>query len=237
MTMSTYDKELICEEIPVEDGTLVINRNYMAIRTPDGVLHPAGLDKYRQYQPIFELIQLISCNVDLETDITEEARQILYEAFAGEHPALSGSLVGYGDKNGKKKAILEHISPVTERDFIKVLCLNGASGLDGEDIIKLPFTSREELREYLRQFMSAGDAYALSEVVRKGLLFEGPERNRPKWIKYKEQLDFLPKDIPELFAKIKYLPSKVIYEKIIHYAIIAAKSIAKNGEYVVICGE
>ena len=35
----------------------------------------------------------------------------------------------------------------------------------------------------------------------------------------------------------KYLPSKVIYEKIIHYAIIAAKSIAKNGEYVVICGE
>lgn len=235
--MTTFDNDLLCEEIAVDDGTLVINRNYMALRTPDGVLHPAGLDKYGQYQPIFELIQLISCNVDLETDITEEARQILYEAFAGEHPALSGSLVGYGDKNGKKKAILEHISPVTERDFIKVLCLNGASGLDGEDIVKLPFTSREELREYLRQYMSAGDAYALSEAVRKGLLFEGPERNRPKWIKYKNYLDLLPSDMPELFAKIKYLPSKVIYETIVRYAIIAAKSIAKNGEYVVICGE
>ena len=235
--MSTYNKELICEEIPVEDGTLVINRNYMAIRTPDGVLHPAGLDKYRQYQPIFELIQLISCNVDLETDITEEARQILYEAFAGEHPVLSYSLVGYGDKNGKKKAILEHIKPATESDFLNVLCLNGSSGLDGEDIARLPFTSREELREYLRKYMSAGDAYALSEVVRKGLLFEGPERNRPKWIKYKKLLDLLPSDIPELFAKIKYLPSKTIYETIIRYAIIAAKSIAKNGEYVVICGE
>ena len=122
--MSTYDKELICEEIPVEDGILVINRNYMAVRTSDGFLHPAGLDKYRQYQPIFELIQLISCNVDLETDITEETRQILYEAFAGEHPVLSYSLVGYGDKNGKKKAILEQIEPATESDFLKVLCLN-----------------------------------------------------------------------------------------------------------------
>ena len=234
--MTTFYNDLLCEEIAVDDGTLVINRNYMALRTPDGVLHPAGLDKYGQYQPIFELIQLISCNVDLRTDITEEARQILCEAFAGEHPMLSYSLVGYGDKNGKKKAILEHIKPVTESDFIKVLCLNGSSGLDGEDIAKLPFASREELREYLKQYMSAGDAYALSEAVRKGLLFEGPERNRPKWIKYKELLDLLPSDIPELFAKIKYLPSKTIYETIIRYAIIAAKSIAKNGEYVVICG-
>lgn len=235
--MTTFDNDLLCEEIAVDDGTLVINRNYMALRTPDGVLHPAGLDKYGQYQPIFELIQLISCNVDLRTDITEEARQILYEAFAGEHTMLSYSLVGYGDKSGKKKAILEHIKPVTESDFIKVLCLNGSSGLDGEDIAKLPFTSREELREYLRQYMSAGDAYALSEAVRKGLLFEGPERNRPKWIKYKKYIDLLPSDMPELFAKIKYLPSKVIYETIVRYAIIAAKSIAKNGEYVVICGE
>lgn len=235
--MSTYDKELICEEITVNDGTLVINRNYMALRTPDGVLHPAGLDKYRQYQPIFELIQLISCNVELEADITEEARQILCEAFAGEHPTLSYSLVGYGDTNGKKKAILEQINPVTKSDFLKVLCLNGSSGLEGEDIVRLPFVSREELREYLEQFMSSEEAYALSEAVRKGLLFEGAERNSTKWIKYKEQLDLLPKDILELFAKIKYLPSKVIYEIIIHYAIIAAKSIAKNGEYVVISGD
>jgi len=235
--MTTFDNDLLCEEIAVDDGTLVINRNYMALRTPDGVLRPAGLDKYGQYQPIFELIQLISCNADLGTDITEEARQILCEAFAGEHTMLSYSLVGYGDKNGKKKAILEHIKPVTESDFIKVLCLNGSSGLDGEDIAKLPFTSREELSEYLRQYMSAGDAYALSEAVRKGLLFEGPERNRPKWIKYKKYIDLLPSDMPELFAKIKYLPSKVIYETIVRYAIIAAKSIAKNGEYVVICGE
>lgn len=85
--------------------------------------------------------------------------------------------------------------------------------------------------------MSAEDAYALSEAVRKGLLFEGPERNRPKWIKYKKYIDLLPSDMPELFAKIKYLPSKVIYETIVRYAIIAAKSIAKNGEYVVICGQ
>lgn len=232
------DKDgILTEEITVEDGTLVINRNYMALRTPDGVLHPAGLDEYMQYQSVFELIQLISCNADLTTDITEKARQILLEAFAGEHPTLSYPLVGFGDASGMKKQILEHVKPVTEADFLKVLCLNGSSGLDGEDIAKLPFTSREELREYLRQYMSAGDAYALSEAVRKGLLFEGPERNRPKWIKYKKYLDLLPSDMPELFAKIKYLPSKVIYETIVRYAIIAAKSIDKNGEYVVICGE
>lgn len=235
--MKMYEDGVLTEEITVEDGMLVINRNYMALRTPDGVLHPAGLDKYMQYQSVFELIQLISCNADLTTDITEEARQILLEAFAGEHPTLSYPLVGFGDASGMKRQILEHIKPITEADFLKVLCLNRTSGLEADDLAQLPFTNREELRELLGRTMCVSDAFGLSEAVRKGLLYEGQERNRPSWKKYARQLNRLPKEMVELFTRIKYLPSKTINELVIHYAIIAAKSIAKNGEYVVICGE
>ena len=235
--MMIYEDGLLTEQVIVEDGTLVINRNYMALRTPDGVLHPAGLDKYMQYQSVFELIQLISCNADLTTDITEEARQILLEAFAGEHPTLSYPLVGFGDASGMKRQILEHIKPSTQADFLKVLCLNRTSGLEADDLAQLPFTNREELRDLLGQFMCSSDAYGISETVRKGKLYGVQELTGQSLRKYERQLNKLPKGMMKLFTKIKYLPSKAINELVIHYAIIAAKSIAKNGEYVVICGE
>ena len=46
--------EVIVEKIPVDEGTLIICRKYMALQTPDGVLHPADLDEYGIYQPVLE---------------------------------------------------------------------------------------------------------------------------------------------------------------------------------------
>ena len=45
-------KDVIVEKIPVENGTLVISRRYMALQTADGVLHPADMDNYGRYLPI-----------------------------------------------------------------------------------------------------------------------------------------------------------------------------------------
>ena len=47
----------------------------MALETLDGVLHPADLDKYGQYQPILDLIRLISCNADMSCTVTEKRRK------------------------------------------------------------------------------------------------------------------------------------------------------------------
>ena len=85
--------------------------------------------------------------------------------------------------------------------------------------------------------MCVSDAYGISETVRKGKLYGVVDFNEPRLKKYARQLNRLPSEIVEPFTKIKYLPSKAINELVIHYAIIAAKSIAKNGEYVVLCGE
>lgn len=87
-------EDRIIERISVPEGTLIINRHYMALQTSDGVLHPADLDEYGQYQPIQELIRLISCRTDLSAEITEDARIILKQALLGEHPLLSHPLVG-----------------------------------------------------------------------------------------------------------------------------------------------
>ena len=80
--------------------------------------------------------------------------------------------------------------------------------------------------------MCDSDAFGLSEAVRKGLLYEGQERNRPSWKKYARQLNRLPKEMVELFTRIKYLPSKEINELVIHYAIIAAKSLTLISYYL-----
>ena len=232
--MQTNATEVLCEKLPVKEGTLIINRKYMALQTPDGVLHPADLDRFIQYKRVWDLIRLVSCNADLTTEITDEALEILYQAFAGKHQILD--FVGFGDTSGRKKHILDQLKPTTENDFVRALCLNSVRGIDIADIATIPFVSREELREYLTRFMPDDYAFDLSEAVRKGLLFEGPERQKPNWIKYQEQLDLLPKEIPELFRKIKYLPSREIYAIIVRYAIIAAKSIARNGNDVILYG-
>ena len=48
---------------------LIINQHYMALQTPDGVTLPADLDEYGQYQPILELMRLISCDADMSGNI------------------------------------------------------------------------------------------------------------------------------------------------------------------------
>ena len=82
-------KDVVVEQIPVADGTLVINHHYMALQTPDGVLHPADMDNYGIYLPIWELIQLLSYNADLSGEITEETHKVLHQAFLGQHSQLS----------------------------------------------------------------------------------------------------------------------------------------------------
>ena len=70
-------KEVIVEKIDIEEGTLIICRRYMALQTPDGVLHPADMDEYVRYLPIWELIRLMSYNADLSGEITEKTRAVL----------------------------------------------------------------------------------------------------------------------------------------------------------------
>lgn len=84
--------EDMVEKIIVDEGTLVISRHYMALETPDGVLHPADLDEYGQYQPILELMRLISRDADMSAKITGETQVILQQAFLGQHPLLSHPL-------------------------------------------------------------------------------------------------------------------------------------------------
>ena len=79
-------KEEIVEKIDVEEGTLIICRRYMALQTSDGVLHPADMDEYGRYLPIWELIRLISHNADLSGEITEKTHEVLQQAFLGQHP-------------------------------------------------------------------------------------------------------------------------------------------------------
>ena len=213
----------LCEVIPVEEGNLIINRHYMAFQTQEGVFQPADLDKYEQYKPINELMRLITYTGDTSTEINESARNVLYQAFYGEHPILSFHLVGYGDANESKRKIMDILNPTTESDFVKVLCLNDISTHETVDVTALPFSSREELRKYLSKFMSAENALELSEAVRKGLLYEGPSRERHKWIQHEVLLNKLPDEITDILSKIKYLPSKELNEIIVRYAIIAAR--------------
>lgn len=41
--------EKLCEVVPLENGNLIICQSYMALKTADGILHPADTDEYGQY--------------------------------------------------------------------------------------------------------------------------------------------------------------------------------------------
>ena len=55
-------KEVIVEKIDVEEGTLIICRRYMTLQTSDGVLHPADMDNYEMYLPIWNGKELSLAN-------------------------------------------------------------------------------------------------------------------------------------------------------------------------------
>lgn len=226
-------EDWIIERIGVPEGTLIINRHYMALQTPDGVLHPADLDEYGQYQPIQELIRLISCNADLAEELTEDTRSVLRQALIGEHPLLSYPLVGTQRNREDLLRILDVMSPQTQADFVRTLCLIYSEGLYSCETASYPFVCREELRDYLRQYINKEHVFGLSEAVRKGKL-HAPEYNSHTWDYYREELMLLPGDTVERFSRIKYLPKKSIFEHIIRYAIIATNSLIKNDGSVIL---
>ena len=225
-------KEVIVEKIDVEEGTLIICRRYMALQTSDGVLHPADMDNYGIYLPIWELIQLLSYNADLSGEITEETHKVLHQAFLGQHSQLSHILYCKREDADRNETFLKAIEPKTEDDYVRVFSLIVGS-FEGADAC-CPFTCREELREYLCQYMNEEEAYKLSETVRKGRFYTGePVHEQERDLnKYKDALALLPEDIVNVFSRIKYLPKKEPLQRIIHYAILAANSLIKNDNEV-----
>ena len=221
-------KEVIVEKIDVEEGTLIICRRYMALQTSDGVLHPADMDEYGRYLPIWELIQLLSYNADLSGEITEETHKVLHQAFLGQHSQLSHILYCKGEDAGRNETFLKAIEPKTEDDYVRVFSLIVGS-FEGADAC-CPFTCREELREYLCRYMNEEDAFSLSESVRKGKFYGLLKEQEHR--KFKDVLALLPEDTVSLFSRIKYLPEKALMQRIIHYAILAANSLIKNDNEV-----
>ncbi len=223
-------KEVIVEKIPVEEGTLIICRRYMALQTPDGVLHPADMDNYEMYLPIWNLIRLLSYNADLSGEITEETRKVLQQAFLGEHSQLSHILYCNKENTERNKTFLKVINPKSEDDYVRVYSL--ILGEFDEKDVNCPFTCREELREYLCRYMNDEDAYKLSKAVRKGKFYGGYSLREQEYHKYEDTLALLPKDTASVFSRIKYLPEKALMQRIIHYAILAANSLIKNDDHI-----
>ena len=221
-------KEIVTERIPVDEGTLIICRKYIALQTPDGVLHPADMDEYGGYLPIWQLIRLLSYNADLTSVITEQTREVLRQAFLGEHTKLSHILFCNRENADRNKIFLKGINPETEDDYVRVFSLV-CGDLDVE-AVNWPFVCREELREYLCRYMNEEDAFSLSESVRKGKFYGLLKEQEHR--KFKDVLALLPEDTVSLFSRIKYLPEKALMQRIIHYAILAANSLIKNDNHV-----
>lgn len=225
-------KEVIVEKIPVDEGTLIICRQYMALQTPDGVLHPADLDEYGTYQPVLELIRLLSYNADLSGEITEETREVLQQTFLGQHSQLSYILYCNREDADRNEAFLKELNPKTKDDYVRVLSLI-CGGFEKEDV-QCPFVYREELREHLCQYMNKEEAYKFSEAVRKGKFYGGYSLREQEYHKYKDTLALLPKDTVSMFSRIKHLPEKALMQRIIHYAILAANSLIKNNNEILL---
>ena len=223
-------KEVIAEKIDVEEGTFIICRRYMALQTSDGVLHPADMDEYGGYLPIWELIRLISYNADLSGEIAEKTHEVLQQAFLGQHSQLSHILYCKGEDAGRNETFLKAIEPKTEDDYVRVFSLIVGS-FEGADAC-CPFTCREELREYLCRYMNEEDAFSLSESVRKGKFYGLLKEQEHR--KFKDVLALLPEDTVNLFERIKYLPEKALMQRIIHYAILAANSLIKNNNEIIL---
>ena len=218
----------IVERISVMDGMLIIQHKYMALQTSDGVLHPADMDDYGIYLPIWELIRLISHNADLSGEITEETRAVLKQAFLGEHPKLSHILYCKREDADRNEIFLKAIEPKTEDDYVRVFSL--VCGNLESEAVNWPFVCQEELREYLCRYVNEEDAFALSESVRRGK-FYGLMREQ-EHRKFKDILALLPKETVNLFARISYLPGKARMQRIIRYAILAVNSLIKNDNEV-----
>lgn len=225
-------QDLVVEKIDTVDGTLIICRKYMAIQTKDGLLHPADMDEYGRYLPIWELIRLLSYNADLSGEITSETRNVLQQTLLGRHAQLSHILYCNSEDADTNQAFLDAIDPHTKDDYVRVFSLI-YSGFAREDV-DIPFLTREDLRNHLRHYLNEDDAHKLSEAVRKSLFWAENPRRECQHQKYKDALALLPKDTVNAFSRIKYLPEKSLVERIIHYAILAANSLIKNNNEILL---
>lgn len=224
-------KELV-ERIPVDEGILIISCQHMALQTSDGVLHPADMDEYGRYLPIWELIRLISYNADLSGEITEETREVLQQAFLGQHSQLSHILYCNREDIDRNETFFKALKPKTKDDYVRVLSL--ICGGFEKEAVQCPFACREELWEYLCLFINEEEAYKLSEAVRKGKFYGGYSLREQEYHKYGDTLVLLPKDTVSVFSRIKYLPEKALMQRIIHYAILAANSLIKNNNEILL---
>ena len=172
-------------------------------------------------------MQLIPCDICVSDELTEETHSILQQAFLGEHPLLSDILYCFAEDVDRNREILIATDPKTESDYVRTLSLINGRFLSDANEAVCPFSCREELMDYLCDYVDDKTAYAISEAVRKGLFFSGAEKN---WDTYKDKLSLIPNNLLELFTKIVYLPSKAITEYIVHYAILAANSLMSNGQ-------
>ena len=225
-------KEVIVERIDVEEGTLIICHCYMALQTPDGELHPADMDEYGRYLPVWELIRLISYNADLSGEITEQTHEVLRQAFLGQHPRLSHILYCYREDADRNETFLKAINPKTEEDYVRVFSL--ICGRFEKEDANCPFVCREELREHLCHYMNEEEAQRLSESVRKGWFYGGASLREHGYHKYEDTLALLSEDIVRMFSRIEYLPEKALMQRIIHYAILAANSLIKNNNEILL---
>ena len=221
-------KETVTERIPVDEGTLIICRKYMALETPDEVLQPADMDEYGMYLPIWELIRLLSYNADLSPEITEQTREAMKKVFLGQHPRLSHILYCSEETADRNQVFLDTISPKTEADYVRLFALVQADL--GEKAMGYPFVCREELRDYLGGYMDEELAFGLSEAVRKGKFYDEGEdrRERVAYGKWRAELDLLPETVVKSFSEILYLPEKALVQRIVRYTILAANSLIKN---------
>jgi len=226
-------KKVVVERIPVEDGTLIISRRFMALQTLDGVLHPADMDEYGRYLPIWNLIRLISYNAVLSGEITEQTQAVLEQALTGQHSQLSHILYCKKEDAQRNEVFLKTINPKTADDYVQVFSL--ICGGFGTEDANCAFTTWEELQDYLYLYMDGEDADSLSKAVRMGRLFGGIEYSlltEQEYRKHKDILALLPEDTVNMFSKIKYLPEKGLMQRIIHYAILVANSLQNNSEVV-----
>jgi hypothetical protein len=116
------------------------------------------------------------------------------------------------------------------RFFPYIIKEKGGDGMDNY----ITAGAIRQLREHLCQYMNEEDAYKLSEAVRRGWFYGGHSLREHEDHKYKDILALLSEDIVRMFSRIEYLPEKALMQRIIHYAILAANSLIKNNNEILL---
>ena len=57
---------------------------------------------------------------------------------------------------------------------------------------------------------------------------------KQEYLNFQAGLELLPEDIVNTFSKIRFLPEKALMRYIVHYAILAANSLIKNNNDIIL---